>query len=828
MLQDDVDDKDVTSLLPGPLLHSASLDLGTFTAAMAADLMTPSPFASYAATAQPLQVLDAVHEHEDELTNTASTSTGTGTGTSQVQSNSLLDVSVVEGNAAAAAAASTSPVQDVLEGIYADNAAVTVAAISRLAEALDAVHQTNQELAAVQQSHVMAMQPQQQDLITSSNSSLHKEGEPQHTAGLCSSRLDAPEHQLTEASLVTSAFQTCQPAAPTASSSDGLSPAVLTGQPQMGCKLVVSPRSTVRVDLKQVLTTTSASVNASAGSTGTDTGVDVSLVTIVSTQVQHSKLVSQATAVAAATPSAGPSTISVAGACSEHDSGTSSSSSPQAPSRLATKRVGLSTPQTLTATIPPGQAAAKPLPSIPSAAGQHNKVSGVTSFKPAASAVTAAKPATGAIPDAPAASAVTSKLAATAVSATATSASSLRAPMHPPHAYVPAASPIAQPRRPPMYGQGQHQPMMPFQGGAYTPANPWLYPPRPSYPHPAAIHGYAPATDHDHHLLTHGAAGHGMYYPHQNMRVPHVGYPPGSWVGSPGAGYDVGWQSQSPQNASNVMSRTGSGGSGSSSHRPRNKGPATRKQGGDLHVGHHASMLGTSAEGDDKSVSSTSSDWHAHEVGEAQSYHDKATRITEREVDHGQAEPKADVLAAALKWCHVQHARKHVPQVDTSTVKQMVALQLQAKKPIRAPWYRHQPSAGNADMGHSQVAHHSIQQGPSAVRHDGQQAVNAAIEQQQHSQQGVPTGTDRQVCTMQNAACQTADAQDLPGSVQQAASASSTPRAHRHLAPAGEEWVSHDLETGQDSEHGLESSVQARSDAGKFGTGVFIPLSMRK
>jgi len=45
-----------------------------------------------------------------------------------------------------------------------------------------------------------------------------------------------------------------------------------------------------------------------------------------------------------------------------------------------------------------------------------------------------------------------------------------------------------------------------------------------------------------------------------------------------------------------------------------------------------------------------------------------------------------------LSWCHVQHSKKQMPAMSPMEVKELVKMQLQTRKPIRAPWYR---GAGN-------------------------------------------------------------------------------------------------------------------------------------
>eukprot|EP00198_Chlamydomonas_reinhardtii_P000526 XP_001689861.1 predicted protein [Chlamydomonas reinhardtii] len=52
----------------------------------------------------------------------------------------------------------------------------------------------------------------------------------------------------------------------------------------------------------------------------------------------------------------------------------------------------------------------------------------------------------------------------------------------------------------------------------------------------------------------------------------------------------------------------------------------------------------------------------------------------------GAVQPR-DTLST-LRWCHVQHSRKQEPSLDEGQVRELVKAQLQASKPIRAPWYR--------------------------------------------------------------------------------------------------------------------------------------------
>ncbi|EFJ49353.1 hypothetical protein VOLCADRAFT_90194 [Volvox carteri f. nagariensis] len=161
------------------------------------------------------------------------------------------------------------------------------------------------------------------------------------------------------------------------------------------------------------------------------------------------------------------------------------------------------------------------------------------------------------------------------------------------------------------------------------------------------------------------------------------------------------------------------------------------------------------------------------------------------------AKPPRDAVSV-LKWCHVQHSRKQAPSLDDDLVRELVRVQLQSNKPIRAPWYR-----------------------DAATSRQQAQAAAAVLQRQQQRQrekrhaevqQGTRQATQKPCFHQRKTEGKWLPAQHVEGEVHEVLSISNSERGEAHV---------HNMERASAEARG---GVSVTTDmASGMGTGVFIP-----
>lgn len=150
---------------------------------------------------------------------------------------------------------------------------------------------------------------------------------------------------------------------------------------------------------------------------------------------------------------------------------------------------------------------------------------------------------------------------------------------------------------------------------------------------------------------------------------------------------------------------------------------------------------------------------------------------------------------SVMRWCHVLYARNKAPALAAPVVKELVAAQIKAAQPVRAPWYRH-AAASNSSSSGTPPSRHAVDAGNAQVEGSGQQ------QQQQVEDDMQPDTVRTQDQTKKDCIKAATSATGTDGTASDDSHAATAPRS------------------SDSSQRGVNKSP---ASAAVSGTGVFLP-----